>query len=313
MTVYTTAFDKGYLTRGIAMIESLLSFQGDARISVLCLDLETRLAVQAIQTTVNISIIHLSDLGGERIQKIRSDREYREFCWTLGALLCDFHLRMNEKEVVYLDADILFFSSPEILLQEARSGDVAAIKHRFPSRLQDYEINGMFNVQWVYFSNSAVGRKAAARWAEQCVLSCSYQPEIGIVGDQKYLDEWPDLYPTFVEILTPGAGIAPWNHETFRPFYSDKGWKVKGGSDLIFYHFHGLKILSSGDVQLAGPIYSDVCELPLDLYEHYLDQLAKVAGRYPNLLEGPKPSTWRIQKRRGLVRRLIVKLGEEAS
>jgi hypothetical protein len=313
MTVYTTAFDKGYLTRGIAMIESLLSFQDDARISVLCLDLETRLAVQAIQTTVDISIIHLSDLGDELIRKIRSDREYREFCWTLGALLCDFHLRMNEKEVVYLDADILFFNSPEILLHEARSGDVAAIKHRFPSRLQNYEMNGMFNVQWVYFSNSAVGRKAAARWAEQCVDSCSYQPEIGIVGDQKYLDEWPDLYPTFVEILTPGAGIAPWNHETFGPFYGDKGWKVKGNSDLIFYHFHGLKILSSGDVQLAGPIYSDVCELPLDLYEHYLDQLAKVARRYPNLLEGPKPSTWRIQKRRGLVRRLAVKLGERAS
>jgi hypothetical protein len=308
MTIYTTAFDKGYLTRGIAMIESLLSYQHDARISVLCLDLETRIAVGALQINTAISILQLSDLGDELMEQIRSDREYREFCWTLGALLCDFHLRMNEKEVVYLDADILFFSDPTILLQEARRGDVAAIKHRFPSRLKNYEVNGMFNVQWIYFSNSIIGRKAASKWAQQCIHSCSYQPEIGVVGDQKYLDEWPDLYPTFVEILTPGAGIAPWNHETYEPLNIGKGWKVQGNSDLIFYHFHGLKIMSNGDVQLTGPIYSAVRELPMDLYVHYLSQLAKIAERHPNLVEGPKPSSWKIQKSRGLTRRFIMKL-----
>ncbi|MGO8085215.1 hypothetical protein [Rhizobium leguminosarum] len=33
------------------------------------------------------------------------------------------------------------------------------------------------------------------------------------MGDQKYLDEWPDLYANCHIIEHPGAGVAPWNYE----------------------------------------------------------------------------------------------------
>ena len=32
------------------------------------------------------------------------------------------------------------------------------------------------------------------------------------MGDQKYLDEWPDLYSSCHIIENMGAGIAPWNY-----------------------------------------------------------------------------------------------------
>jgi hypothetical protein len=208
---------------------------------------------------------------------------------------------------VYLDADIYFFGNPNVLLEEARHGDLAAIKHRFPVRLQHYEVNGLFNVQWVYFANTPVGQQASKKWAEQCIENCSYLPDLGIVGDQKYLDEWPMLYPTFIEVKNSGAGVAPWNHEIYQPQLLSKQWIVTNTNPLIFYHFHGLKISDDGGIELSGPIYSKVAPLPLELYSVYIDVLADVARRFPFLVAGASPSTWHISKRSKVVARQLVR------
>ena len=305
--MYTTAFDKSYLTRGIAMIESLFHQDHEVSLSVLCLDLETEIAVSSLSQRLNVQILRPQDLGDSLLLKVRQDREYREFCWTLGALLCNFHLEAGESEVIYLDADIYFLGNPEVLLDEARQGDVAAIKHRFPSRLRHYEVNGLFNVQWVYFANTPIGRQASKKWAEQCVENCSYQPELGVVGDQKYLDEWPLLYPTFVEIMNPGAGVAPWNHEVHMPHLSSGRWIVEDSEELIFYHFHGLKINAHGAIELSGPIYSQVVPLPIELYVAYIASLADVAKRFPLLVTDALPNSWHIMKNRRVIGRFIQK------
>ena len=306
--MYTTAFDKAYLTRGIAMIESLFNQDQEAVVSVLCLDIETEIAVTSLSENFNIKILLPHDLGDALILKIRGDREYREFCWTLGALLCNYYVQSGEPEIVYLDADIYFFGNPKVLLEEARQGDVAAIKHRFPVRLQHYEVNGLFNVQWVYFANTPVGKQASKKWAEQCIENCSYLPDLGIVGDQKYLDEWPMLYPTFVEVTNPGAGVAPWNHEIHLPQKHSQQWIVADSNPLIFYHFHGLKISEGGGIEFSGPIYSQVVPLPNELYSEYIDVLAEVAGRYPYLVTGASPSTWHVTKKSKVVGQVVNKL-----
>jgi len=306
--VYTTAFDSKYLTRGIAMVRSLLEHAPHSRVSVLCLDAGTEKAVRELITLGEVILLTLDDMNQEIINKIRSDRPYREFCWTLSALLCDYHLSCGEEEVVYLDADIYFFSDPETILQESRKGDVAAIRHRFPSRLKKYENNGLFNVQWVYFANTLIGTTACRTWFEQCVESCAYLPKKGIVGDQKYLDEWPDLYPTFVEIKNVGAGVAPWNHETRSPYFEESIWKVEDEIPLVFYHFHGLKIFQNGHIEMSGVIYSSVLRLPINLYRVYVNALAEVYHEFPNLAQGPNPETWSLDIEKGRIGRLIERI-----
>ena len=55
--MYTTAFDKAYLTRGLAMIESLFNQDQEAVVSVLCLDIETEIAVTSLSENFNIKIL----------------------------------------------------------------------------------------------------------------------------------------------------------------------------------------------------------------------------------------------------------------
>ena len=292
--MYVTIFDKGYAARGIVMINSLLRFCPDSFVTILCLDLESELACEQVGMAGNTRIVRPAQLGMGLIASIRRDREYREFCWTLGAVLCRHFLREGVEEVVYLDADICFFGNPLIPLEEARGGDVAAVEHRFPARLKKFEKNGVYNVQWVYFRNSEIGLKAAERWANQCIANCRYDPDNGVVGDQKYLDEWPNLYPTFVSITCLGAGVAPWNHEAMRPRNVNGKWVVGNETELVFYHFHGLKINEDGVVQLSGPVYTEVADLPLTLYMEYIGMIADVERKIGNLTGTRDPSFWRV-------------------
>jgi len=305
--MYVTLFDKRYLSRGIAMVESLLSFEKDAVISVLCLDLETEIAIQTLSKTSNVSPVALREIGDELVSQIRGDRAYREFCWALSSIFCTQMLNKQNSEVIYIDADVCFFGSPKSLLEECRKGDIAAIRHRFPARLRQYEVNGIFNVQWVYFANSKIGREACAAWAKQCMACSSYLPERGIVGDQKYLDSWPVLYPTFIDVQNFGAGVAPWNHEVLKPKKVNGEWTVLEGSPLVFYHFHGLKIHDDGRITLAPKMYSKVRKLPNDLYAEYVVALNQTTERFTLLADNPIINNKAFEKL-SIIKKLVVSL-----
>jgi len=292
--MYATLFDKRYMSRGITMGLSLLRHCKSSQLTILCLDLESEIGVNSLLPSKNVNVLRVSNLDLKVINQIRDNRNYREYCWALSSLLCDYLLDQGTSEVVYLDADIYFLNDPSSILLEARGGDVAAIRHRFPNRLKHYEINGIYNVQWVYFKNTLEGRRILAQWVSQCIESSSYDPENGVVGDQKYLDEWPQICPTFTNIETPGAGVAPWNHEIYQPRYNGGRWETVDGNPLVFYHFHGLRIEPQKKIELAGPIYSQVQDLPIALYIEYLRALSNIEVKVNHLSDLPHPQEWEI-------------------
>jgi hypothetical protein len=301
--MYATLFDRGYLLRGTAMIQSLLNHSRDARVTVLALDWETREFLSKRFERTQVDVIQLDDLTSDTLWDARLSRIYRDFCWTLSSVLCDQLLERHE-EVIYLDADILFFNDPYELVQLCRSGEVAAVPHGFPERLRSYEANGVFNVQWVYFGGRQ-GKEACQRWKEQCLECCDLNPEAGVVGDQLYLDEWPSRYSAFVSLDHLGAGVAPWNHEVRNPRDASGTWMVDGEAPLIFYHFHGMKIADSGAVTMSGPIYSEVDPLPQPLYTEYLQKLADQWDAAKFLVPEPNPSTWLIADDRRTMATLV--------
>ena len=292
--MYATLFDRGYLLRGLAMLDSLLAESSSAEVTVLALDWETFEFLTEEFRNQRVYPLTLNDLTSETLWSARQSRSYRDFCWTLSSVLCHQLLRDNT-EVIYLDADICFFNNPDELLNLCRSGQVAAVPHGFPNRLKSSEVNGIYNVQWVYFAGNE-GTSACQRWAEQCLDRCELAPEEGVVGDQKYLDEWPDLYPSFISLDHCGAGVAPWNHEIREPRQLDGRWVVRTGENMVFYHFHGLRISHDGSVVLSGPTYSEVKPFPIELYEEYLRRLSANWTRVRHLVPEPDPKTWHIAR-----------------
>ncbi len=241
-----TYFDARYLSRGLALYDSLCAHAGAFHLFVLSLDDEVHGALSALP---HVTAWRLADLEGARpaLAAAKSTRSWLEYYYTCTPAWIEFVLERDETvdRLTYLDADLHFFSSPEPLYAEIGDASIAIVEHRFPEALQRLEEYGRFNVGWVSFRRGAEARACLERWREQCLEWCYDQVEPTRFGDQKYLDEWPSRYAGLRVLRHAGANLAPWN--VARYDVGESAGRVRvDGAPLVFYHFHGLSYVRPG-------------------------------------------------------------------
>lgn len=278
--MYITVFDRRYAGKGLAMIESFIANNPRKLLKVYCLGAETAEIVSKWDNNRHptVTIADIQDVDDEVLEHLRISRGYREFCWSLSAYLTNRELKLGVPAVTYLDADLYFTASVDDVESETRHCSIAAIGHRFSPKFHAFAVNGYFNVQWIFFRNDTEGRICNQKWLQQCIESTEYIPHLGIVGDQKYLDEWPRTYQGFHEINHRGVGVGPWNVATHRISKNNLGWSVEETTRLIFYHFQGLQFVQRGRVIPCGSEFLSQPEIPLALYDEYLWNISKVEG-----------------------------------
>ena len=259
------------------MVESLRQYLAPPeKIVILALDFSTeRHLKERFLADPVIEIKTFVDFPDVDFWSLRSSRSYVEFCWALGSVLSNELLKTYKSTTTYLDADICFFSSPSDIQMEAAKASASITPHRFPSRLKSLEVNGLFNVGWVSFAPTAEGLEVSSNWRKNCEQSTAYEASVGIVGDQKYLDEWPRVFNNVYQIPNPGVNLAPWNHESYKVTKNKNRWSVDG-DNLIFYHFHGFRTRADGLVYPVADLYRLKKDVPRDLYLEYFNLLKNV-------------------------------------
>lgn len=274
---FCTLFDKSYLIKGLAMIASLMSNCPEGHIYVLCMD-EYVLKYFEKFPSACVTTISLSDFETKDLLELKKTRSVAEYCWTLSPCLPWYILeKYNSIDLItYLDADLFFYSSIKSIFQEINQASIAIIEHRFSEELLDRIVNGKFCVEWVSFRRDPEGLKCLARWRNQCIEWCFYRLENGKMGDQKYLDEWPDLYSRCHVIENIGAGVAPWNYGNYE--ISEKSGSITvDGQPLIFYHFHQFQILEKGKFERISKFYSEKWPVPEIIYSKYEVTLLRIS------------------------------------
>ena len=182
--------------------------------------------------------------------------------------------------LTYLDADLCFYAGLDPIFDEMGDGSILIGEHRYPPDLRYLEVHGVYNVGLLAFRNDARGRACLGWWRERCLEWCYDRPEDGKYADQKYLDDWPERFPGTVVLQHPGAGLAPWNWKRY-DIQTDGGQVKVDGRPLIFFHFHGLKILSAWlyDPVYAGKLYGEMPRrLTRVLYGDYAARLRGAAA-----------------------------------
>jgi hypothetical protein len=283
---FCTLFDCNYLLKGVAMIRSLAQQCPGAHVHVLCMDTQSGPILQALGLPV--TCIALAELETDELRAAKRDRSVAEYCWTLSPSL-PWHVLQRNPDidfVTYVDADLLFYSPVQPLFDEIGRASIAIIEHRFTPRLQHLEVNGRFCVEWVSFRRDEQGMACLDRWRRQCIEWCYYRLEGNRMGDQKYLDEWPELYPSLHILKHPGAGIAPWNYAQYRFERDAKGVILVDGSPLVFYHFHQFQLLTNGRFDRLSTFYTSERQEPLAVYEAYEAILRRVLGEVRGVLPG---------------------------
>lgn len=290
---FCTLFDRNYMTKGVAMLTSLATNCPGAHVFVLCMDDLTYELLGQINFA-HVELIRLSDVEDASLLAVKPTRGVAEYCWTLTPCLPwhIFKTRPTVKQLTYLDADLLFFSDTYPLFEEIGDASIAIVEHRFIPRLAPSAVNGRFNVEWVTFRRDEQGLACLRRWREQCIEWCFNRLEDGRMGDQKYLDEWPDRYSSVCILQHLGAGLAPWNYANYEIQSSSNGIMVDG-FPLIFYHFHQFQMFRGGTFDYMAKMYTLEKPPPKLIYKVYekslLGALHLIRVHQPGFSHGIRP------------------------
>lgn len=266
---FCTLFDSGYLAKGIATIRSLQRWSQQAEVFVLCMDEKAQKMLEAL-VIEGVHCIALADVETPELLEAKRDRGVAEYCWTLSPCVPSYVLDRNPHIdlITYIDSDLLFYSPIEPLFEEIGDKSIAIIEHRFSPRLMDRVVNGRFCVEWVSFRRDKEGMACLARWKAQCIEWCYYRLEENRMGDQKYLDEWPERYVNCHIIEHLGAGVAPWNYSQYK-FAGEGDGITVNGTPLIFYHFHQFQLLAGGTFDRLSTFYTTEKREPEAIYSAY--------------------------------------------
>lgn len=242
MTIqFSTLFDHRYLHHGLALIRSMERHCRPFRVDVLALTLECEHALRKRIASKELSedevnVISLVDFIRESpypLEEIRQQRSPKSFVWTLEPLSVEACYKRNPgSDVIFIDADLMFFSDPCDLVFELNA-DICLTPHWFPHG-KEYmaETVGQYNLGFAWFrGNSCAVERHLADWSQRAVASCS-----DATGMQRELDNWRNDDLVNVRSFPPEVNCGPWSLPEIR--LVDGVATMKDGSPLVAYHFH---------------------------------------------------------------------------
>ena len=244
---FCTYFDHNYLPYGMTLFSSLCNSCIEFELFVLCLSKECYERLIGVDSRlIPISLDELESWDTE-LKATQFSRSRTEYIFTISPCLPLFIFNKfpNIDVLTYLDSDLYFFESPEILYRELGNKSLYIIEHRFMEEFKfRAEQNGRFNMAFQIYRNNENGHKCLQKWRTECLEWCYDRVEDGKYADQKYLDSWPDDFSNDVVISqNKGANLAPWNFDNFEIILENNKFYIDE-NPLVFVHYQGFKILS---------------------------------------------------------------------
>lgn len=284
MLHFATLFDKNYLSRGLALYESLQKQASQLfTLFVLALD-EVVVSYFATNPGFSVKIIQISDL--ERyypdLLTAKQNRSKIEYYFTLSPFLPSYILEKYSHidRITTLDCDLYFFDDPNLIFAAYPDASILITPHNFTERLSGLIVHGRYNVSFQSFKNDKNALNCLTVWRSKCVEWCydSLDLQNNRYADQKYLDSWGREFDKVADIEIAGTGIAPWNLD--KHVFSIKQGKVFVNSKpLIYYHFHHLRVFNTYFAINAFRHYQvkKIGRGVRKIYHFYLNRLAAIA------------------------------------
>jgi hypothetical protein len=284
MLNFCTLFDSNYISRGLALFESLKKTAPDFHLFIVAFDDDCYRYLENLREK-ELTVISLAEFEDEKLKQVKSGRTAAEYCWTCTPsiiLYCIEKFRLPS--CTYVDADMIFYDNPQILFAEMGNKSILISEHRYTRDYDVSETHGIYCVQFMYFKNDENGLKALTWWRDRCLEWCFAYLEDGKFGDQKYLDDWPERFSGVHVLQHPGGGLAPWNIQQYsveqkngKIFIADK--KKEAQHVVVFFHYHGLKFYTDEKVACCAALYELEKGVKEILYFPYIRDLLETGDQ----------------------------------
>lgn len=278
MMSFCTLFDSNYASKGIALYLSLEQQTSDFVLYVMGMDRKCQEILNAIGFK-HMIVECIDDVDSPELAEAKSNRSRAEFCWTCGSFFTDYFLhKYNLPDITYLDSDLIFFSSPQVVFDELKRKNASV---GLASHFMKYPLFGKYCVQYVYFKNDKDGSDCLRWWRDECQKWCYSRVEDGKYGDQKYLDYFADKFNHVCEIDNRGVGVAYWNmndnsYKDGYTYYKGLKWPT------VFFHYSGINVqVKDGVMTFRHTMYlTDV--IRKTFIEPYADLMKEAFTKYLN-------------------------------
>ncbi len=262
--IFCTLFDSRYLDKGLVLYESLLANVKNFKLYVVAFD---EICYQTLYQYVGeqLIVISMKEFETPELLAAKKNRTEREYCWTCSCYTIKHVLEhYHEDCCTYIDADMYFYQSPQILFEEIQKDncDVSIIRHGFTEVWENRRIirlAGKYCVEFNTFYATKNGMKVLNWWCQRCFECCTEKMDGKHFGDQKYLDQLQEMFPGVHVLQHQGAGVAPWNLARFSYVsHNEKNGEIilkekrtKKLWPLIFYHFQNIDYLSEKEIDIG--------------------------------------------------------------
>ena len=278
MLNFVTLFNSNYLSRGLVLYQSLKLHCQKFHLYIIAFGDSTYHYLKANPDN-NFTVISLTEFEDEKLLAIKGSRTAGEYCWTSTPSSIYYCIKkFNLTNCTYVDADICFYSNPDVLINEMGDSSVLITNHHYTKLYDQSSTSGKYCVQFVTFKNTEQGITVLNWWREACIDWCFNRLEDGKFGDQKYLDNWLEMFNGVHELIHRGGGIAPWNAQqyTFKNNNHEISChEIATGKKFaaVFFHFHSLKFHQDNIVQFSDSKYELSKEVKNIFYHKYVSDV----------------------------------------
>lgn len=278
--VVFTSVNRAYLNRALTLARSVQTLDPDVHFVLLLVepnlsvDFQSNEVFQKFLTDSAFDeILTLNQLDTSTIANFEN-YSVIEMCTAVKGITSQFLLnRGGAKIVTYLDPDLYFFTSLEVIRKEHENSDVLLTPHlnhnpTSNSVIHNDEIagsmnHGIFNLGFVSFRSSNRGKLVASWWADRLAISSSADYTRGLFTDQKWWDLSLVYFSDIAVVKNDGWNMAPWNLSE-RKLISLNPPTLISGDQLIFFHFSKFpskdffeKTLNYSRPELLGEVISE--------------------------------------------------------
>lgn len=195
-------------------------------------------------------IVFIEDLDIPDLQPWIFKHSVVELCTAVkGPVMLKLLLEQPVGEgVIYLDPDIVVFSSLDDLKEELRMADGLLTPHQVepesdPQAVIDNEIcslkHGVYNIGFLALNHNPGGLSVAKWWKQRLLDHCFADIPNGLFTDQKWCDLIPCFFPGVRIYRHKGCNVATWNLTHRDVVIKENGMLFVNDVPLVFYHFSG--------------------------------------------------------------------------
>lgn len=295
---YCSTFSRDYAYKGLLLYHSLLRWDKDFHFFMICMHHEVEELYRNMNLT-NITLISMSDIEqfDSELGAVKKTRKEQEYAWTSKAsvMLYILHHFHDIDHIVWLDGDMSFFSSPDVIFDEWNQYSIMLTEGRW-TKAEAHKISlyGRYNTGFMGFKRDAHALECLEYFRLCLIEWCYVKHENNLWSDQVYVNDWTERFKNVGVIKSMGVNVTP--PMIMASKVTNDGNHLYVNNDrLVFFHYSKFNYFDGKDFELCSFVRyfsDDVIEwiyLPYILAcNDIMEEIRKVA---PNFYQTVRPQS----------------------